>query len=209
MGMCQRRLTLLWWNGYTLQVQYKVMKLVRWTLPIAVLIILVGLWASLRYRPSEFQGGVNMRVSGSWFSPRYRAELRPVSLNTPGEQQYALSGLPSDTFTLNLLIDSSQPEARSATARVQTRLTVQLTDDTGNKLCSADGVIGGGQHIWDSAWILATSPSWAYLWSPSCRDMPIRRGTGYQLTIRVADVDPSSPKVDLIPILRGGGVELP
>ena len=185
------------------------MKLVRWTLPITALLILAGLWAILRYRPSDFRGGVTMRVSGSWFAPRYRAELRPISLNPAGEQQYDLSGLPSDTFSLNLLIDSSEPETRSATARVQTRLSVLLIDDSGKKLCSADGTIRGSQHIWDSAWILANSPSWDYLWSPSCLDMPIRRGKGYRLTIRVADPDPSSPKVDLIPILRGGGVELP
>ncbi len=185
------------------------MKLVRWTLPVAALIILVGLWLKLRYHTSEFTGGVNMRDSGSWLHPRYRAELRPVSLNTPGEQQYTLSGLPSDSFSLNLLISSAQPEIRRAIPNIRTTLGVTFTDDAGNKLCSAEGTIKGDRRIWNNTWIAATSPNWVYLWTPKCTDMPIRRGKEYQLKIRVDDVDLSAPRVDLIPILRGGGNELP
>lgn len=185
------------------------MKFLRWSSPFAALALMVILWANLRYHTSEFKGGVNMRDSGSWIAPRYRAELRPVSLNNSGAQEYELSGLPSSTFSLNLLMDSPDDQARRAVARLHARLSVDLTDDGGNKLCSADGIIAGAEDMWNSTWILARSASWAYLWSPQCLDMPISRRKGYRLTISVADVDPNSPKVDLIPILRGGGNELP
>jgi hypothetical protein len=130
-------------------------------------------------------------------------------LNTPGTKEYVLSGFPSNTFSLNLLIDSPNDEARRAVARLDARLGVVFTDGAGNKLCSADGTIAGAQEIWNSTWILAHSPTWAYLWSPQCLDMPISNRKEYHLTISVADVDPGLPKVDLIPILRGGGNELP
>ena len=150
-----------------------------------------------------------MRDSGWWIYPHYRAELAPVSLNTPGDHDYALSGLPSESFSLNLLVDSRQDETRRAVASLRTRLQVVLADDAGNNLCFADGPIAGGRNMWDSIWIVASSATSTYLWSPKCREMTTSRNKRYQMKIRVDDVDPNSPRVDLIPILRGGGNELP
>jgi hypothetical protein len=185
------------------------MKFRTWVIALAILIVLLIVWSKLRYHPSEFKGGVSMRDSGSWVYPHYRAELAPVPLNVAGDHEYALSGLPSESFSLNLLVDSHQDETRRAAANLRTRLQVVLTDNAGNTLCSADGPIAGGGNMWDSTWIVASSATSAYLWSPKCRQMDTSRNKRYQMKIHVDDVDPSSPRVDLIPILRGGGNELP
>jgi len=150
-----------------------------------------------------------MRDSGTWLRPRYRAELQPVSLNRSAEQQYVFSGLPSESFSLNLSVSSPEPNTTHAAPNPQTRLSVVLTDAAGKALCSADGTIDGGRNIWEKTWIVATSANSAYLWTPKCMDMPISRGKEYRLIIRVDSAGSDLTPLNLVPILRGGGNELP
>jgi len=174
-----------------------------------LLVILPLAWTKLRYHMSEFQGGESIRNNGWWLYPRYRAQLRTISLNAPGEFQYALSGLPTETFSLTFSIVSAQQNTNRDVGRLRTVVGVTFTDDQGKKLCSASGSLESSRNSYNSTWIVASSATSAYFWTPACTQLAIHRGERYQLQVRVDSIDPDSPKVDLIPILRGGGNELP
>lgn len=176
---------------------------------LVVLAILPIAWTRFRYHTSEFKGGERIQNNGWWLFPSYRAQLRPLSLDSPGEQQYTFSGLPSQSFSLTFFVVSAEEGSKKSIVTLHTHLSVALTDDVGNSLCSADGTIAGSRTMSDSTWIMARSANSAYFWTPQCTEMPISRWKQYHLKVRVDSVDPESPKIDLIPILRGGGNELP
>jgi hypothetical protein len=185
------------------------MKFRRWIFAIALLLILPIAWTKLRYHLSEFEGGESIRNNGSWLFPRYRAQLRAVSLNRPGEHEYVLSGLPTKTFSLTFSIDGADQNSRRDVGRLRTVVGVTFTDQRNKQLCSANGSLESSRNKYNGTWVLAKSPTSAYFWIPQCTELPIRRGEQYRLKVRVDSIDPDSSKVDLIPILRGGGNELP
>ena len=184
------------------------MKFRRWIFAVALLLILPFAWMKFRYHLSEFQGGESIRNNGSWLFPRYRAQLRAVSLNVPGEYEYVLSGLPTETFSLTFSIDGTDQNSNREVGRLRTMVGVTVTGQ-GKELCSAYGTLASSRSQYDGTWILAQSANSAYFWTPRCTELPFRRGKQYHLKVRVDSIDPNSPKVDLIPILRGGGNELP
>jgi hypothetical protein len=61
---------------------------------------------------------------------------------------------------------------------------------------------------WEKA---ADSPGYASFWnSNGCEnDVPISRFKSYTLVVNVTGVAPHSPKLVVVPVLKGGGIELP
>src|SRR5690348_14749964 len=102
------------------------MKFRGWIFAIALLLILLISWTKLRYHLSEFQGGESIRNNGSWLFPRYRAQLKGVSLNTPGEYEYELSGLPTETFSLTFLIDGARQNSNRDVGSLRTMVGVTV-----------------------------------------------------------------------------------
>jgi hypothetical protein len=88
-------------------------------------------------------------------------------------------------------------------------MAASLTDGSGRVVCKAQGKLSDAESGNQSSWVLASSESRAYFWHMHCLDLPISRFRTYTLTVRVAEVDASSPNYSVVAVLRGGGIELP
>ncbi len=53
------------------------------------------------------------------------------------------------------------------------------------------------------------SPAQAAYWNGNCLRMPLKPSESYTLTIRIQNIDPNAPKIDLVPTLEGGQLDLP
>jgi hypothetical protein len=172
------------------------------------LLIPAFLWAT-RYRTSEFKGGISIADSGLFYYPEYHAQIGYVELDKPGEYRFTLHGLPQEHMWLQFDVMgatlSDEPELRS----LSTSLNTTLLDASGNPVCSASGQLS-------DKWRLSVSADHASFWNRGCAPsndsfdgFPVSRSTTYTLTVKVDHVNPHSPKLVAIPVLKGGGIELP
>jgi hypothetical protein len=74
-------------------------------------------------------------------------------------------------------------------------------------LCAATGSPAGVSM--DSRWVVTGSVESASLWHAHCLRVPMRKGRRYTLTLDIMEDESSSLVKSLVPILEGGGYELP
>jgi hypothetical protein len=61
----------------------------------------------------------------------------------------------------------------------------------------------------ESIWVLMSRGSEAAFWHWHCVHIPLKSSSSYTLTLRIRDVDQNTPKIDLLPVLEGGQLDLP
>jgi hypothetical protein len=173
----------------------------------ALISLTLALWWFSSYRVSEYHGDGQIRDSGVWTYPRYHVELGKIPFYENGVHQLRLAGLPSEEMSLELVLDGKTDKDRAELTRLKTNIEATLRDDLGKVICNATGVPSDG--IRDNAWILTTSNDRASLYNHSCVDVQVHKQTSYTLELTLTRVDSASPKAFLVPVISGGGNELP
>lgn len=178
-----------------------------------VLASVVGaLCLTVRYRVGQFQGDGTISDSGVFTYPRYHIRLHAIPLTKVGEYSSSVSGLPSSPMHLRLECAGLLQSQKDVLDDLSTRVKAQVVEDRGrssNVLCSVDGRPVDATSGHSNGWILSVSSSSASYWNRGCLDLPISRSYAYSVRVSIEEVDHRSPDIQLIPILEGGGIELP
>jgi hypothetical protein len=91
--------------------------------------------------------------------------------------------------------------------RVKTIIEARLADQN-RIICQAAGPpLEHGQN--PNGWVLMLGGDEAAYWHWNCVWFRLNPSDTYTLTIRIRDVDPNTPKINLIPTIRGGEPDLP
>jgi hypothetical protein len=143
-----------------------------------------------------------MTDTGTFSHPRYHARLQVIPLDQPAQYQFPLSGLPSEKMSILFHVQGGNESLRRSLESVSTQLKASLVNAQGKPVCSAQGSLG-------SSWVLMSSAFDAAFWQRGCTNLPIQRAGQYVLHIGVSAPDSHSAQLRLIPVLEGGGIELP
>lgn len=160
----------------------------------------------LPYSARSFSGDGTISAFRYWGS-RYEITFPDVPLNLAAKYVYSVRGLPSQlTFCLRVPWNGNSISFRELESRLR-RLTssanvkISITDDAGHVVCEHGSLL--------SDWVLSLSNVRAEFWQHTCRDIPFRRAQQYTVAVQVECSDTTVEKVVAIPILQGGGNELP
>jgi hypothetical protein len=171
------------------------------------LLLSLAIWWLRSYRISDYRGDGIITDAGTWNYPRYRIELGQIPFCEAGTHQFKLTGLPSEQMTLTLSISGKTDKDRAELTKSKTKIEASLVDSEGHTACKAFGIPSNG--IQDNAWILASSETSAAFYHRACVDVDIQRAKSYILTVTVTDLDSDVPRFYVVPVLSGGGNELP
>jgi hypothetical protein len=179
------------------------------TVPAILVVLVLAVW-SLSYHPSQFKGGIAVCDSGFFSYPRYHAQLGHVPLWKAGEYRFSVRGLPPGPLDLALWASDGAEAEHAELPSLSTTVSVWIADSFGAEVCSASGRLSEAKLSGRLAgWASGSSSSHASFWSPRCQNLPISRFKPYTVKVAVSDVDLHSPQKTLIPVLEGGGNELP
>jgi hypothetical protein len=177
-------------------------------IPTMIVLFVVTVWAC-GYHTSEFKGGIGVRDSGLFSYPRYHAELGKLPLWRDGEYQFRVKGLPPDPLDLTVqVLDATYDNATELTS-LSTSMSISISDASGHPLCTVDGKLSDAARRGLNSWVLASSPTHAAFWHPRCQQLPISRSKTYTVKVALSGTDDRSPHKTLMPVLQGGGNELP
>ncbi len=167
-----------------------------------VAVLLAVLWA---YPPLTFLGDGRMLgipIIGYWI------RFRPIPFYRPGEYVFHFRGAPNDEMTLQLHVKGKTGEDEAELTQLWTTLQAVLVDQRGRVICDAGGIpkLEPGKRSDNNPnyWIWTTpdgGDAAYYHWN--CSFVRLKRFDSYTLTIRIRDVDPKTPRTDLIPVLEG------
>jgi hypothetical protein len=161
--------------------------------------IIASLWIADEYLSLRFRGDAFFS-GGPVFG--YEIRMRPVPFYRPAEYVFHFRGLPDQEMSLQLYAEGKSEENREELTHLDTELDALLVDQNGRIVCHASGVPRDGQN--EHIWVLTSGPSVAAFWHWNCTHMPLKPSVSYTLTLRISDVDPKTPKIDLLPVLEGG-----
>lgn len=170
---------------------------------VALFLAGLALWV-FSYHTWEFKGGLDISDSGVFSYPRYYAQIGRVPLWEPGEYRFTVRGLPAGSLELGLRVQEAREADRAELISLPTSVSVSISDSSNNQLCRATGSLSIKT---DDPWIL--TPHSVYFWHPRCTQIQTSRFRTYTVTVTISDVDARSPRWTIVPVLRGGGIELP
>lgn len=170
----------------------------------AVLSIIALLWFADEYPFLRFHG--DAEFSGGPVLG-YQIKMRPIPFNQAGEYVFHFRGLPYEELSLQLYAEGKTDKNREELTHLGTTLDALLVDQTGRTVCQGSGMARDGQN--EDIWVVMSSGSEAAFWHWNCVHMPLRPSVSYTLTLRVRNVDPKTPKINLLPVLEGGQPDLP
>jgi|SRR6266850_338266 len=162
------------------------------------------------YPPLTFHG--DGRMSGAPIIG-YSVRFRPIPFSQSGEYLFHFRGLPNDEMTLQLRVQGKTDKDEPELTHLGTMLDALLVNQKGQVVCEAVGTptLGPGERADNNPryWIWTTSgdaePTY-YHWN--CTGVRTKRFDSYTLRIRIRDVDPNTPRTNLIPVLEGSHPEM-
>jgi hypothetical protein len=178
-------------------------------------------YPALRFRgDGRFSGGP---VFGYWI------RLRPIPFSQAGEHVFHFRGMPNEEMSLQLYVEGKSDDNRKELTNLKTEIEATIVDDkNGRVVCHASGIVPKESDpcdckkddckVWTDAeiearrqkeWVLMSSGDEAAYWHENCLRMPLKPANSYRLTLRVQNLDPRTPKINLIPTLEGGQLDLP
>jgi len=165
--------------------------------------IIVLLWFADEYPALRFRG--DAKFSGGPILG-YQIKMRPIPFNQVGEYVFHFRGVPDEDMSLQLYAEGKSDKNREELTHVDTTLDAFLVDQNGHVECQASGMPREGQneHIW-----VVMSGMEAAFWHWNCVHMPMKPSVSYTLTLRISDVDPKTPHINLLPVLEGGQLDMP
>lgn len=173
-------------------------------------------YPAMRFRgDGKFSGGP---VFGYWI------RMQKIPFSRPGEYRFHFRGMPNEEMSLQLYAEGKSDDDRSELTNLNTHLEALLVDQQGHSVCHGIGIVPIEHDPCDDCkvlsdqeieakrqkeWVLTSGPDDAAYWHENCLRMPLKPSAVYTLTIRIADVDPKTPRINLIPTLEGGQLDLP
>ena len=183
-------------------------------LALPLLLVFADEYPALRFRgDGQFSGGP---VFGYWI------RLKAIPFGQAGEYSFHFRGVPNQEMSLQLYTDGEY--GRSALTNLSTQLEAVLTDQKGRVVCAGAGVVPKEGEPCDDCkvltdkeieargqkeWVLMSGPNEAAYWHVNCLNMRLKPSDSYTLKLRVLAVDPKTPRINLIPTLEGGQLDLP
>jgi hypothetical protein len=169
------------------------------TVAVVVLLVFADEYPAMRFRgDGKISGGP---VLG------YLIEFHKIPFYQSGEYVFHFRGVPHEELALELHAEGkgSNDEAE---LRVKTIIEAAIVDETGRSVCQASGPpLDHGQNA--SGWVLMLGGDEAAYWHWNCTWVQFGPFDAYTLTLRIRDVDPKTPKINLAPTLRSRGLDLP
>jgi hypothetical protein len=174
------------------------------------LIVVALLWFADEYPALRFRG--DGRLSGGPVFG-YTVRLRKIPFYLPGEYVSHFRGMPKREMSLQLYAEGKTFDNEAELTHVGTTIEAVLVDQNGQLICKGVGspLVGAGK-IDDSnpkGWVTMLGGNEAAYWNGNCLRMPLKPSDSYTLTIRIRDIDPKTPKINLLPTLEGGQLDLP
>jgi hypothetical protein len=175
----------------------------------ALVFVIAGcLWA-FGYHTFEFKGGIGISDNGFFSYPRYRAQLGELPLWKNGEYSFTVRGLPPGPLDLALRVRDATHADRTELTSLPTSVSVSIADNDGKQICVASGNLSDARDRDHPGWVLASSDASASFWQPSCQQIPISRFKTYSVKVVLSGADDQSTHKIVMPVLQGGGNELP
>ena len=137
----------------------------------------------------------------------YEIKMHPIPFNQAGEYVFHFRGIPNENMSLELYVDGKTDENRNELTNLDTTLDALLVDQNNHVISQASGMAREGQN--EQIWVLMSGGGEAAFWHWNCVHMPLKPFLSYTLTLRVSNIDPKTPKIQLLPVLEGGHLDLP
>jgi hypothetical protein len=171
---------------------------------LAAVLAIVSLCVTYEYPALRFHG--DGRFSGGPVFG-FRIDLRPIPFYQAGEYVFHFHGLPEEKMSVVVYAQGESPKDLPALAALETRLEGRLVDQDGHTLCHGTGVprYNRKEHI---QWVVEGERDVIVFW-PNCMQMNLKPSVSYSLTLRVEDVDPQTPRINLVPVIEDAQLDLP
>ena len=166
--------------------------------------IVALLWFADEYPRLRFRGDATFS-GGPLFG--YQIKMRPIPFSQAGEYVFHFCGVPDEEMSLQLYAEGKTDNNREELTHVGTTLDALLVDQNGQTICQGSGMPRDGQN--EHIWVVMSSGLEAAFWHWNCVHMPLKPNVSYALTLRISNVDPKTPKINLLPVLEGGQLDLP
>jgi hypothetical protein len=171
---------------------------------VAVIAVVGLLWAADEYPALLFRG--DGRISGGPILG-YRIEFHKIPFYQAGEYVFHFRGAPHEELALELHAEGKASD-NEAELRIKTIIEAVILDQKGRSICQASGPpLEHGQN--PNGWVLMLGGDEAAYWHWNCAWVQFNTRDSYTLTLRIRDVDPKTPKINLVPTLRSRGLDLP
>jgi hypothetical protein len=148
----------------------------------------------------------------------YEIRLRSIPFYEAGEYVFHFRGMPNEEMSLLLYTQGKKslyvggehpPDDGYELTHLKTPLEATLVDRQGRTVCSGTGLpLHGDINGNPNGWILQGGDPAAY-YHANCLRVALKPSQSYTLTIKVHDVDPKTPRINLLPVLEGGQLDLP
>jgi hypothetical protein len=166
--------------------------------------VIMTLWLADEYPAMRFRGDGKFS-GGPIFG--YTIKVPAIPFYRAGEYFFHFRGVPDEEMSLQLYAEGKTYRDREELTHLGTTLDALLVDQKGREVCRATGMPRDGQN--DHIWVVMSGFSEAALWHWNCVRMPLNPSASYTLTLRITNVDPKTPRTNLLPVLEGGHLELP
>jgi hypothetical protein len=162
------------------------------------------LWFADEYPAMRFRG--DGRISGGPILG-YQIEFQKIPFYRAGERVFHFRGVPHEELVLELHAEGKGSD-NEAELGVKTIIEALIVDQKGRSICQASGPpLAHGQN--PNGWVLMLGGNEAAYWHWNCAWVQFNTLDSYTLTLRIRDIDPKTPKINLVPILRSRGLDLP
>jgi len=161
-----------------------------------------SLWLADEYPAFRFHG--DGRFSGGPVFG-YTVTMRPIPFAQAGEYVFHFRGLPEQEMTLELYAEGESEGDRDELTHLGTTLGAALVDQNGRILCQASTTAQGNSG---HNWVLTSGSDEAAFWHRNCAGMLLKPPLAYTLTLRISNVDPKTPRINLVPVLHSDQLDL-
>ncbi len=179
----------------------------------------------LRYDPSQLEGDGTITDHGFWSYPRYEIRFPSLSLKTPGTHTYVCKGLPPESLRLMLEMPDKQKKEYDAAQFLRSHPNSKYSQAAHDK--QKQEVVGRNATVVQFTLDIDEKSDlrvnkrlsdWKLLWIPGLNtgafyyphaEFSARTKTTYKLIFVISQVDPEGIPEEVIPVLEGGGNELP
>jgi len=161
---------------------------------VPLLLLFADEYPALRFRgDGKFSGGP---IFG------YSIKMRRIPFYQPGEYVFHFRGMPNEEMSLHLHAEGKTYRDREELTHLETTLDALLVDQNGRVVCQATGMAREGQN--EHIWVLMSRGDEEAFWHWNCVHMPLKSSESYTLTLRNRNVDPRTPRINMLPVFEGG-----
>jgi hypothetical protein len=182
---------------------------------------------TLRYDPNQLQGDARIIDHGFWSHPRYEIRFPKLSLKNVGTFTYECKGLPPEELTFMLEMPDRErkwEEVSEFLRRSPSSKYIEPNDEqkhgkekyealSKNRTVIEFTLMGDDKtivsvsaplHDWIFTWEAGTTGGF---WHKELRDLKFGPRVTYKLVFMIKETDPDDSLEEVVPYLKGGGME--